>query len=73
MLSTFTALAAFSSLVSAHFNLNYPAARGFDEDKLTTFPCGGQDTVSTTRTAWRKYLLLLISLWSPLFQLLPQI
>lgn len=38
------------SLVSAHFNLDYPPARGFDEDKLVTFPCGGQDTVSTNRT-----------------------
>lgn len=54
MLSTSTtlALAALTSLTTAHFNLDFPAARGFDEDKLGTFPCGGQDTVSTTRTPW---------------------
>lgn len=52
MLSTLTALAAFSSLAFAHFNLDYPAARGFDEDILGTFPCGGQDTVSSNRTLW---------------------
>jgi hypothetical protein len=39
-------------LVSAHFKLDYPAARGFDEDKLPTFPCGGQDAVSPNRTTW---------------------
>ena len=37
-------------LASAHFKLEYPPARGFDEDTLPTFPCGGQDKVSTTRT-----------------------
>ncbi|KAL9613536.1 MAG: hypothetical protein Q9167_001921 [Letrouitia subvulpina] len=45
----------FSSLVAlaaAHFTLDYPAARGFDEDQLTQFPCGGQDEVSTNRTPW---------------------
>ncbi|KAH8800051.1 expression library immunization antigen 1 [Hyaloscypha sp. PMI_1271] len=47
-----TALAAFASLASAHFNLDYPAARGFDEDTLGTFPCGGQNTVSTNRTSF---------------------
>ncbi len=48
------ALAALSllSLTSAHFNLDFPAARGFDGDKLGTFPCGGQDTVSSNRTLW---------------------
>ncbi|KAH7418038.1 expression library immunization antigen 1 [Cadophora sp. MPI-SDFR-AT-0126] len=48
--STLLALSALTSLATAHFNLDYPAARGFDEDKLGTFPCGGQDTVSSTRT-----------------------
>lgn len=38
-------------LATAHFQLNYPPARGFDEDKLPTFPCGGQDKVSTSRTS----------------------
>ena len=37
---------------TAHFLLNYPAARGFDEDKLVQFPCGGQDTPSPNRTLW---------------------
>jgi hypothetical protein len=27
-------LAGLASLTSAHFNLNYPAARGFNEDTL---------------------------------------
>ncbi|KAI9657466.1 MAG: hypothetical protein M1821_003148 [Bathelium mastoideum] len=39
-------------LASAHFNLNYPPARGFNEDTLSTFPCGGQNTVSSKRTTW---------------------
>ena len=52
MKSTLTALAAYASLASAHFNLNYPAARGFDEDKLGTFPCGSFDTPSSNRTLW---------------------
>jgi len=38
--------------VSAHFNLVYPAARGFDEDLLVNYPCGGQNTVSSNRTQW---------------------
>ena len=45
-------LAGLLPLVSAHFKLVYPAARGFDEDKLSTFPCGGQDAVSSNRTSW---------------------
>ncbi|KAL8724769.1 MAG: hypothetical protein Q9181_006681 [Wetmoreana brouardii] len=35
------------SLASAHFTLDYPQVRGFDEDNLGTFPCGGQDTISS--------------------------
>ncbi|CZT05642.1 uncharacterized protein RAG0_11624 [Rhynchosporium agropyri] len=50
--STTFALAALTSLATAHFNLDYPSARGLDEDKLTNFPCGGQDTVSAQRTMW---------------------
>jgi len=45
-------LGALLPLVSAHFKLNYPPARGFDEDILGTFPCGGQNTVSSNRTSW---------------------
>ena len=36
--------------VSAHFNLNYPAPRGFNEDNLSTGPCGGFDTPASDRT-----------------------
>jgi hypothetical protein len=43
-------LGALLPLASAHFKLNYPAARGFDEDNLGQFPCGGQNTVSSNRT-----------------------
>ena len=39
-------------LASAHFQLLYPAARGFDEDLLVNYPCGGQNTVSSNRTQW---------------------
>ena len=38
-----TASATFlglSPVVSAHFKLDSPAARGFDEDLLVQFPCG---------------------------------
>lgn len=45
-------LSAFLPLVAAHFKLLYPVARGFDEDILGTFPCGGQNTVSSNRTSW---------------------
>ena len=39
-------------LVTAHFQLLSPAARGFNEDVLRTFPCGGQDNPSLNRTEW---------------------
>ena len=52
MKSTLTALAAFTTLASGHFNFNYPAARGFDEDKLGTFPCSSFDKPSDNRTLW---------------------
>ena len=39
-------------VISAHFQLDYPASRGFDEDNLGKFPCGGQDTVTANRTDW---------------------
>ena len=52
MKSALTALATLTTLASAHFNLKYPAVRGFDEDKLGTFPCGSFDTPSTNRTLW---------------------
>lgn len=52
MKTTLFALGAFASLTTAHFNLDFPPARGFDEDKLVQFPCGSFDTPSTTRTPW---------------------
>ncbi|KAI9844088.1 MAG: hypothetical protein M1837_005802 [Sclerophora amabilis] len=45
-------LSAVLGVTSAHFTLEYPAARGFDDESLDSFPCGGQDTVSKTRTEW---------------------
>lgn len=35
-------LAPFLSLAAAHFTLNYPSSRNFDEDTMPTFPCGGE-------------------------------
>lgn len=34
-------LAAIVPLAAAHFKLNYPPSRGFDEDNMPEFPCGG--------------------------------
>jgi len=48
----FLALVALLPLVSAHFKLNYPVSRTFNEDTLPQFPCGGQNTVNATRTSW---------------------
>ncbi|KAL8683488.1 MAG: hypothetical protein Q9186_000528 [Xanthomendoza sp. 1 TL-2023] len=45
-------LPLLASLGSAHFTLSFPQVRGYDEDNLGTFPCGGQNTVSSNRTAW---------------------
>ncbi|KAK7536366.1 putative GPI anchored protein [Phyllosticta citribraziliensis] len=38
------------SLASAHFLLNWPTARGFNDDKAAEYPCGGFETPSTNRT-----------------------
>lgn len=46
-----TLLLLLLPLVSSHFTLKSPIPRGFDEDKLGNFPCGGQDTVGD-RTPW---------------------
>jgi hypothetical protein len=46
----FLSLLSLLSLVTAHFKLEFPPARGFDEDTLPTFPCGGQNTPSLNRT-----------------------
>lgn len=58
--STFTsALVAFTTftltfprLTTAHFLLTSPPSRGFSEDTLPQFPCGGQNVVSSNRTLW---------------------
>lgn len=50
-LLTSSALLSFLPVVSSQFYLVSPKARGFDENKLATFPCGGQDTVGD-RTPW---------------------
>lgn len=34
-------IAAIVPFVAAHFKLEYPTSRGFDEDKMPEFPCGG--------------------------------
>ncbi|GAA5882889.1 hypothetical protein JCM3774_001378 [Rhodotorula dairenensis] len=47
--STLTALVALPLLVSAHFTLDYPTSRGFDEDLEPQF-CGGFPTPSSERT-----------------------
>ena len=46
----FLLIPSLTSLAYAHFTLDYPAARGFDEDRLGTFPCGGQDQISSNRS-----------------------
>ncbi|KAL8959383.1 MAG: hypothetical protein Q9193_003746 [Seirophora villosa] len=38
------------SVTSAHFTLDSPPARGSNEDEQATFPCGGSDSISSTRT-----------------------
>ncbi|ORY95937.1 hypothetical protein BCR43DRAFT_407835, partial [Syncephalastrum racemosum] len=45
-----TAFVAALSGVSAHYQLTYPAPRGFKESTEPTAPCGGFDSVSQQRT-----------------------
>ncbi|KAK2746501.1 hypothetical protein FQN57_003127 [Myotisia sp. PD_48] len=42
--------AALLPLTAAHFQVVEPPTRGSDTDKMTTFPCGGYDTPSSSRT-----------------------
>lgn len=51
MKCTITSLLAIASLTTAHFTLEFPKARDFNEDTLDQSPCGGFNTPST-RTAW---------------------
>ncbi|CAI7650660.1 unnamed protein product [Penicillium glandicola] len=43
------AFTAIVPLAAAHFKLMYPTSRGFDEDTMTNFPCGGMGQ-SSNRT-----------------------
>jgi hypothetical protein len=38
---TLLACMAIVPLAAAHFKLMYPTSRGFNEDTMTNFPCGG--------------------------------
>ncbi|OOQ85173.1 GPI anchored protein [Penicillium brasilianum] len=40
---------ALAPLAAAHFQLQYPTSRGFDEDTMPDFPCGGMSQ-SSNRT-----------------------
>lgn len=42
-------LAAVVPMAAAHFTLQYPVSRGFDEDTMPEFPCGGMSQ-SSNRT-----------------------
>lgn len=51
MHSVLLSLLLLPLITTAHFILDYPPARGFDEDKLPTFPCAGFP-VSSNRSDW---------------------
>jgi hypothetical protein len=44
-------LFTFLPIVSAHFQVTWPPSRGFDEDSIVNYPCGGFNTVNSTRQA----------------------
>lgn len=44
------ALSLFPLLITAHFELIFPAPRGDDDENQATYPCGGHDTISNERT-----------------------
>ncbi|EED15362.1 GPI anchored protein, putative [Talaromyces stipitatus ATCC 10500] len=41
---------ALASVATAHFTLDWPVSRGFNEDTMPTFPCGGFNTPVSNRT-----------------------
>lgn len=45
---------SFLPLALAHFNLDFPASRGFDDDKESDFACGSFNDVSQTRTSMQS-------------------
>lgn len=47
---TFLGLASLASVATAHFTLNWPVARGSNEDNMPNFPCGDFNTPSSNRT-----------------------
>lgn len=50
MLSSSLLALSFLPFTFAHFQMKYPTARGFDDDKEGNFPCGGFDSVQSQRT-----------------------
>lgn len=50
MLSQSIVLTLLPILTSAHFQLEWPESRGFDENDIVNYPCGGFDDVSDERT-----------------------
>lgn len=38
-------------VADGHFLLDWPPSRGFNEDALMQYPCGGQNQVSSKRTS----------------------
>jgi nascent polypeptide-associated complex subunit beta len=50
MLSNTVLALSFLPLTFAHFQLNWPKARGFTDDTEGTFPCGGFDSIQQQRT-----------------------
>ena len=52
MISLLLPIVLLFPLALGHFQLNFPTVRGYDEDILGQFPCGGQNSVSKTRTPW---------------------
>lgn len=49
MLSRAILASSLLGLASAHFQLTWPASRGFDDEKTVNFPCGGFETPSAER------------------------
>ncbi|KAF2097782.1 hypothetical protein NA57DRAFT_76590 [Rhizodiscina lignyota] len=40
----------FPALAAAHFQMHYPHSRGFSEDTIVQYPCGGFNDVESNRT-----------------------
>lgn len=52
MYSNAFALLTLLPFAAAHFTLDWPTARGFDDAQAPSFPCGGFNDVKTPRTPW---------------------